>query len=229
MTTSSAVGMRLGQLLAVAARRQDVLVADDHERRHLDARPSRSAIVLVGGEDRVAPGGEGVRRATERERPEPADRRHQATERAWSDHPACGLLASSCRSRVRAAASPQLAEQLPRHGWLRHDVHASVSERTRSGYVTRDDLADRPAHRRADDVGGLDRRRGRARRWRRRPSARACRSPCGLSLRPAPRLSRAIVAVAHGAARRCRSQPCLSAPRPWISSTGGAAGRPVTR
>ena len=62
-------------------------------------------------------------------------------------------------------------------------------------------------------------------------SAAICSSeyvPCGLSLRPAPRLSRAIVRWVHASASRCRSQPCLSAPRPWISSTGGPLRRPVT-
>ena len=133
-----------------------------------------------------------------------------------------------------------------RAAWLRHRAHAALAggrapageqlatprvvaarrarQRQRAhplGVREGEELGDRPAHRRARRRGPCRRRRGRARRRRRRPSARACTSPCGLSLRPAPRLSRAIVRCVHASARRCRSQPCLSAPRPWISSTGG--------
>ena len=54
------------------------------------------------------------------------------------------------------AAAPHPASSSRRHSWLRHDVHVSVSERTRSGYGDGEDLADRPAHRRPDDVGGVD-------------------------------------------------------------------------
>ena len=65
---------RLGELLAVAAWREDVLVADDDERRHGDRRqPLRQRI--VGGEDRVDLGGERLGGATETERSEPTDER----------------------------------------------------------------------------------------------------------------------------------------------------------
>src|SRR5215218_4127870 len=53
--------------------------------------------------------------------------------------------------------------------------------------------------------------------------------PWGLSLRPAPRLSRAIVWWVPARAHRCRVHACLSAPRPWISRTGGPLRRPVER
>ena len=116
-------------------------------------------------------------------------------------------------------------QQLPRQGWLRHAVHARVSERTRSGIADGEDLGDRPAHRRARRRGRCRRRRRRARRRRRRPSARASRrrTACRCDRPPGCR------GRSRGSDRRGRgveSQPCLSAPRPWIISTGGAAGPP---
>jgi len=50
--------------------------------------------------------------------------------------------------------------------------------------------------------------------------------PSGLSLRPAPRLSKAMTRKNGAKAMRCRSQPCLSVPSPWMNSTAGRLANP---
>ena len=50
--------------------------------------------------------------------------------------------------------------------------------------------------------------------------------PSGLSLRPAPRLSKAMTRKNGARAMRCRSQPCLSVPNPWMNSTAGRLTKP---
>ncbi len=125
------------------------------------------------------------------------------------------------------AAAPQLASNSRRHGWLRHDVQVNVSERTRSGYRRATSWLIAPP---IDAPTTCAASTPTASRTAMASSAICSRlyAPCGLSLRPAPRLSRAIVRCVHASAMRCRSQACLSAPRPWINSTGGPPGRPVT-
>ena len=184
---------------------------------------------VVGGEDRLDLGGEGVRRAPEAERAEPADHRHEPAERSRPDHPAGGVAGHRADAVGRGRVGAQPVSSSLRHGWLRHAVHASVSERTRSGIQHGEDLGDRarPSTRR---------RRGRRSTpsvvehgdRRRRPSARACRRRGLVAAAGAAVVEGDRCGIASEKTRRCRSQPCLSMPRPWIISTGGAEARPVT-
>ena len=86
--------------------------------------------------------------------PEPADRRQQPTERARADHPACGVLAHRADATFERRVAPAREQLLaPRVVAARG---AGEGERADPlGVLHGDDLADRSAHRRADDVRGL--------------------------------------------------------------------------
>jgi hypothetical protein len=120
-----------------------------------------------------------------------------------------------------------IRHQFLAHGWLRPAVQASVSDRVRSGYFTAMIWLIAPPI----DAPTTWAVSAPASSSTAIASSAICSSvlAAGLSLRPAPRLSSAI-AWYHGmVAQRWRSQPCLSAPRPWMNRIGGAPGRPVTR
>ena len=147
-------GDHLGELLAVTARRQDVLVADDDEGRHVDRRQPAGERV-VGGEDRLDLGGEGLGGATETERSEPADDGHEAPERAGSDHPSSGVAGHRSHAVALGIPGPRLQQLLAPRLVATRRAH----ERQRTdpfGPGDGEDLGDRPAHRGADDVRLVD-------------------------------------------------------------------------
>ena len=156
-------------------------------------------------------------------------------------HPSTGTSRRNDRGPItQRAASPVIAptpstwarraqpvSSSLRHGWFRHAVHANVSDRTRSGNSTAMIwLIAPPIDAPTTWASATPRSSSTA------TASVAMRSSVygsvGLSLRPAPRLSRAMTRYRHEKTRRCRSQPCLSMPRPWIISTGGPESRPVT-
>ena len=170
--------MRSAISFAVAARREDVLIADHHQRRHVDV--AQLVGELVGGvEDAPHLGSERVGRASHRQWPQPTERGEQAPERARPDDPAGGLAghrAHAALLRRRHPALQQLAA--PRRVAARGagERQRQHPRRVAHGH----DLADRPTHRGTDDMGCSRPRRDREPRRRRRPSARSstCRTAC---------------------------------------------------
>ena len=100
-------------------------------------------------------GGEGLAGATEAERAEPADHRHEAAERPWPDHPAGGVPGHRPDAVALRVRRPRLEQLLAPRLVAARRAH----ERQRAhavGPQHGDELGDGAAHRGADDVGALD-------------------------------------------------------------------------
>ena len=151
-----------------------------------------------------------MRRAPHRQRSQPAERRHQPTERSRSRSPSApprAVIAPMPRSVRRLA---QRSSSSRRHGWLRHAVHASVNEQHPRGMLDSASICaiappiDAPTTCAASTPASSSTAIA---------SSAICSRlyrPNGLSLRPAPRLSKAIDAVAPRQARTaaCPSRAC---------------------
>ena len=108
-----------------------------------------------GVQQRVALGRERMGRPAESERPEPSERGQETAERPGPDHPAGGLLAHEADATFECGIAPADEQFLPPR--MVPPRGAGQRERPCSfGVLDRHDLADRAAHRRSDDVGGLD-------------------------------------------------------------------------
>ena len=154
ITASSAPGIRSANSSESPRGREDVLVADDHERGRVDVAELVGDLV-VGAQDRANLTRERVRRARERQRTHPADHRRETTERSRADDPSGGL--GGHRGDAAFARDPRpLGEQLATP-WMMCARGARQRQGSDAlGMADREDLGDRTAHRRSGDMCVVD-------------------------------------------------------------------------